>query len=94
MLTSLFTATRVDIQNTSVGNVRLTGKADDAIVKNSGVGSLEAAGFVVQTMNIENSGIGSAEVNAAKELKVKDNGMSRVKNKGAAVARKQNKVVI
>jgi hypothetical protein len=89
-----FTANKVDISNTSVGNVVLRGKADDAVVKNSGVGSLEAGSFLVQTMNIENTGIGSAEVNAARELKVKDSTMGKVKNKGAATVRRLNKVEI
>jgi len=88
------TANKIDIKNTSVGNVTLSGKADNAVVKNSGVGSLEAGDFLVQTMNIENSGIGSAEVNAAKELKINDNMMSRVKNKGSATPKRTNKVEI
>ena len=45
-------------------------------------------------MNIENNGVGSATVNAEKELKVKDGMMSRVKNKGAAPMRKNNRVQI
>jgi hypothetical protein len=88
------TASKLDLRNTSVGNVKLTGKAQDAVVKNSGVGSLEAGNFVVQTMNIENTGIGSAQVNAEKNLKVKDNMMGKVRNKGAAQARRMNKVTI
>ncbi|HYK56519.1 MAG TPA: head GIN domain-containing protein [Flavisolibacter sp.] len=86
------TANKIDLKNTSVGNVKLSGKAQDAVVKNSGVGSLEAGSFVVQTMNIENTGIGSAEVNAEKDLKVKDSFMGKVKNKGTAPVRKMNKV--
>lgn len=89
-----FTANKVDISNSSVGNVVLRGKADNAVVRNSGVGSLEAGSFLVQTMNIENTGVGSAEVNAARELKVKDSTMGKVKNKGAAAARRLNKVEI
>jgi hypothetical protein len=88
------TANKIDINNKSVGNFILSGKADNAEVKNSAVGSLEAGSFIVQSMNIENSGIGNAEVHAAKNLKVKDNSMSRVKNKGAAVVRKMNRVEI
>lgn len=86
------TANKIDLKNTSVGNVKLSGKAQDAVVKNSGVGSLEAGSFLVQTMNIENTGIGSAEVNAEKDLKVKDSFMGKVKNKGNAPVRKMNKV--
>jgi hypothetical protein len=86
------TAKKLDLENKSVGNVKLSGKADEAIVKNTGVGSFQAANFVVQTMNIENTGVGSAEVNAEKDLKVKDNFIGKVKNKGNANIRRMNKV--
>ena len=86
------TANKIDLKNKSVGNVKLSGKAEDAVFKNSGVGSLEAGSFVVQTMNIENSGVGSARVNAEKDLKVKDSFMGKVENKGKATVRKMNKV--
>jgi len=88
------TANKIDLKNKSVGNVKLSGKAEDAVFKNSGVGSLEAGSFVVQTMNIENTGIGSAEVNAEKNLKVKDSFLGKVKNKGNAPVRKMNKVKV
>lgn len=87
-------ANTVRLDNSSVGNVTLAGKAQNAHFKNTGVGSLEAGSFVVQTLNIENNGVGGATVNAAKELKVKDNMLGRVKNKGTAPVRKNNKVVI
>jgi hypothetical protein len=87
-------ANTVKLDNSSVGSVVLTGKAQNASFKNSGVGSLDAGSFVVQSLNIENNGVGGATVNAAKDLKVKDNMMGRVKNKGAAPVRKNNKVVI
>jgi hypothetical protein len=86
------TANKIDLDNKSVGNVKLSGKAQNAVVKNQGVGSIEAGSFVVQTMNIENSGIGHAEVNAEKDLKVKDSFLGKVKNKGNATVRKMNKV--
>jgi len=89
-----FTARKVDLRNSSVGNVTLSGKAENAVVRNNSVGSLAAGDFVVQTMDIDNSGIGSAEVNATKELKVKDNMMSKVKNKGSGTVRKMNTVRI
>ena len=40
-------------------------------------------GDVVE-MDIDNSGVGSAEVNATKELKVSDSFLGKVRNKGAA----------
>ncbi len=93
-ITLALTAKKMDVKNTSVGNVILSGSAQTAVFKNSGVGNLDASDFVVQTMSIENSGVGNAEVNAAKELKVKDNMLGKVKNRGAAPVRKQNRVSI
>ena len=86
------TVNKLDLENKSVGNVTLKGKAGEATVKNKGVGEFEAGSFVVQTMNIENNGVGDAEVNAEKELKVKDSFLGKVKNKGAAQLRRMNKV--
>jgi hypothetical protein len=88
------TANRLHLENKSVGEVTLTGKAESTVLKNNGVGSVNAGNFVVQTMDIDNSGIGNVEVNAAKQLKVKDNWLGKVNNKGAAPVRKSNKVVI
>lgn len=87
-------ANTLTLKNSSVGKVKLEGKAQNAVVTNSGVGNLQAGSFVVQTMSIDNSGVGGAEVNAEKELKVKDNMLGRVRNKGAAHVKKNNKVVI
>jgi hypothetical protein len=85
-------ATTLNLKNSSVGKVKLSGNAQNAKVTNNGVGHLDAGTFIVQTMNINNSGVGSAEVNAAEELKVKDTMLGRVKNKGAAIMKKNNKV--
>jgi hypothetical protein len=88
------TANKLDIENKSVGNINLSGKAQTAVFMNKGVGNLEAGDLRVQTMNIENAGVGHAEVNVEKECRVKDNMMGKVKNRGAAGMRKSNKVVI
>ena len=82
------------MDNESVGSVKLTGKAENAIIKSSSVGSIQAGEFVVQKMDINNSGVGSAVVNAAKELIVSDSFLGKVKNKGGAVVKKTNKTVI
>ena len=87
-------AQKLDIKNKSVGNLKLRGKADNAIIKSSSVGSIKATDLVVQTMDIDNDGVGSAEVNAAKELKVKESFLGKVKNAGSATAKRINKVVI
>lgn len=88
------TANKFNLDNKSVGNVKLSGSAQAAVVKNTGVGNLSAGSFVVQTMDIENTGVGSAEVNAEKELKVKDSFLGKVRNRGAASARKLNREII
>ncbi len=87
-------ARSVNLENKSVGNLDLEGKADNAVIKNKSVGNFNAAGFVVQTMDIDNNGIGNAEVNAEKNLKLKSSGLGKVKNKGAGSVTKLNKVVI
>jgi hypothetical protein len=88
------TATKLNLENSSVGNVTLSGRADEAVMKNSGVGALNAGNFVVQTLDIDNSGVGGAEVHATRGLKVKDSFLGKVKNRGSASARKMNKVNI
>jgi hypothetical protein len=87
-------AQTLTLENHSVGNLDLAGKADNATINNRSVGNLDAADFVVQTMDIDNRGIGNAEVNAAKNLKMKSSGLGKVKNKGAGSVTKLNKVVI
>ena len=87
-------ANNLHLENSSVGNVRLSGRAETAVMKNSGVGSLKAGEFVVQTLDIDNTGVGSAEVNAAKGLKVQDSFLGKVHNRGAAPTHKKNKVTI
>ena len=83
---------KLDLDNKSVGNLKLSGKAQEAIVKHDGVGNLKAGSFVVQTMDIDNTGVGNAEVNAEKTLKVKDSFLGKVSNRGTAEMRKKNKV--
>jgi hypothetical protein len=85
-------AQKLDIKNKSVGNLKLSGKADNAVIRTNSVGSIKASDLVVQTMDINNDGIGSAEVNATKELKVKESFLGKVKNVGAASIKK--KIVI
>ena len=85
-------ANKLELKNTGMGKLSLSGSAQQAVVMHSGMGSLDAEDFKVQTMSIENTGMGSARVNAEKELKVTDNWMGRVQNSGSATVRKMNKV--
>ena len=88
------TVQKLDVENKSVGDIKLNGKADNVVIRNKSVGSIQAANFIVQTMDIDNNGVGGAEVNAQKELKVKDNMMGKVTNKGGATIKRTNKTVI
>ena len=84
----------LNLENQSVGSVKLEGSAENAVVKNNSVGSINAGNFVVQKMDIENNGVGSATVNAEKELKYSDSFLGKVSNRGNATVKKKNKVVI
>ena len=84
----------LNMENQSVGSVKLEGSAENAVVKNNSVGSINAGNFVVQKMDIENNGVGSATVNAEKELKYTDSFLGKVSNRGNAIVKKKNKVVI
>lgn len=87
-------AQKLDIDNKSVGNLKLSGKAENAIIRSNSVGAIKASDLLVQTMDIDNDGVGGAEVNAVKELKVKDSFLGKVRNAGSATAKRINKVVI
>ena len=75
---------KLTVQNNGVGNLRLNGTATDAVINNSGVGALDGEGLVVQTMNINNSGVGHASVNVQKDLTIKQSFLGKVSNKGNA----------
>lgn len=79
------------LENESVGTLKLAGSADNAVIKSNSVGSVQAGDFVVQKMEIDNNGVGSATVNAEKELKVSDSFLGKVSNKGSATMKKRIK---
>ena len=88
------TANKLNVKNDGVGNIILKGTATDAIVENGGVGKFDGEELVVQTMDINNSGIGSAEVNVEKNLKIKQSFLGKVRNKGNAKSNEFDGVVI
>lgn len=83
------TANSFDLDNSAVGSVTLSGKAQRAVINSDAVGGIRAGDFVVQTLTIDNDGVGSAEVNAEKEIHVKDSFLGKVKNRGAAKMKKK-----
>jgi len=88
------TANKLTITNKGVGNITLTGDAKDAVVVNSGVGKFDGEDLIVQTMDINNSGVGSANVHVEKDLKIKESFLGKVSNKGNAKEHKMDGVVI
>ena len=85
---------KLNVENVGVGNITLKGTATDAIVKNAGVGEFDGEELIVQTMEIDNSGIGSADVNVDKNLKIKQSFLGKVRNKGNAKSNNGEGVVI
>jgi len=88
------TVNKLTISNKGVGNITLTGTATDAVVDNKGVGKFDGEDLIVQTMDIDNSGVGSADVNVQKSLKIKESFLGKVSNKGNAKQHKMDGVVI
>lgn len=82
----------LNLENQSVGTLKLKGSANNAVIKSNSVGSVQAGDFVVQNMDIDNNGVGSATVNAEKELKVSDSFLGKVNNKGNATATVKKRV--
>lgn len=78
------TANKLTVENKGVGNLTLSGTANNAEVKNKGVGEFDGEYLLVQTMNIDNSGVGHASVNVAKDLTIKQTFLGKVNNKGNA----------
>ena len=87
-------ADKLTINNKGVGNITLTGSATDAIITNAGVGKFDGENLIVQTMDINNSGVGNADVHVEKDLKIKESFLGKVKNSGSAKERKMDGVEI
>ncbi len=88
------TADKLTINNKGVGNITLTGSANNAIITNAGVGKFNGEDLIVQTMDIDNSGVGNADVHVEKDLKVKESFLGKVTNSGNAKEHKMDGVEI
>lgn len=83
-ITLQINTSKLNVTNKGVGNITLRGTATDAIVANAGVGKFDGEDLLVQTMDIDNSGVGGADVNVEKNLKIKQSFLGKVRNKGNA----------
>ena len=88
------TADKLTINNKGVGNITLSGSANNAIITNAGVGKFNGEDLIVQTMDINNSGVGNADVHVEKDLKVKESFLGKVTNSGNAKEHKMDGVEI
>jgi hypothetical protein len=86
------TTDKLTMTNKGVGNITLRGNAKDANVTNAGVGQFDGSDLIVQTMNINNSGVGSADVNVEKDITIKQSFLGKVSNKGNAKTHKMEGV--
>lgn len=74
----------LDLSNNGVGDIALRGQANEAIINNLGVGDIDAFEFVVNKIELHNSGVGDVKVNATKEYKVINSGVGDVEYKAGA----------
>ena len=79
-----------NLNELAIEGVTLNGSADSASIDNNGVGALKAYDFVVKNLRINNSGVGSVEVNAVESIKMNNNGVGSIKHKGDAVIKESN----
>ncbi|MDJ1504207.1 head GIN domain-containing protein [Xanthocytophaga agilis] len=77
-------AQSLTIRHDGVGSLNLDGTAKEATIKCSGVGSLKAFDLVVDKLNLNCSGVGSAEVTAEKEISISASGVGGVRYQGNA----------
>lgn len=75
-------AQKIDADFDMVGNIKLQGKANQAIFENNGIGNLDASKLIVQNMEIKSSGIGKVEVHCVGDLSLEVDGIGNVSYSG------------
>jgi hypothetical protein len=78
-------AQKFSLDASSVGNIELAGSAKAAVLRNSSIGNLRAVDFAVSSMDINNSGIGNTEVNAAEITGFQSSTLGSVRNRGQKI---------
>jgi len=77
------------LKSNGVGDVRLVGSAEVATIHNEGVGAIKAAEFIVQDLNVTNTGVGNCDVDAEKQITIENSGVGNVKHSGNAIVSMQ-----
>lgn len=68
-----------------VGNIKLNGETAELVVEKDGVGSFDAENLKAAKVSIRNSGVGSSNVYATKELSMRNSGVGSITYSGDAV---------
>ncbi|UJP66709.1 head GIN domain-containing protein [Mongoliitalea daihaiensis] len=75
-------AAQVDAALNFVGKLELWGEAERLVLKNEGVGSIDASKLIVQDCEVQSSGIGSVAIHCTGELSLEMSGIGTVSYKG------------
>lgn len=78
-------ADKLNMEASSVGNIELAGSAKTAVMQNSSVGNLRAEALKIGSLEMNNSGIGNAEINADNITRFQGNMLGKVRNRGQKV---------
>lgn len=73
---------RIEIVNSGVGNIKISGITDDAYLTCSGVGSIRAEGLKALNVKASVSGVGSIECNASEEIEGRVSGVGSLRYSG------------
>lgn len=73
---------QIEIVNSGVGNIKISGITDDAYLTCSGVGSIRAEGLKALNVKASVSGVGSIECNASEEIEGRVSGVGSLRYSG------------
>ena len=76
---------RFKLNFTGVGGCSLRGTCNDAELRNTGVGDVDALDFVCKNLSVKNSGTGDVKCRADNELMIQNSGVGDVEYTGSAV---------
>ena len=73
---------QIEIVNSGVGDIKISGITDDAYLTCSGVGSIRAEGLKALNVKASVSGVGSIECNASEEIEGRVSGVGSLRYSG------------
>ena len=73
---------QLTIHNSSVGDMYLSGKAEQATYQSKGVGDIRAKEMKTNDVTLEHNGVGDVECHASKTIRIRSKGVGNVKYYG------------